>query len=165
MMNTPVVFLVLANGFLTTSYLSADLGQAVPQSHSSFNTIKVGIVRDQESFDGAGCSLQLPADNRKHNERYVFRSDYEDNAVLNINGKDARFKLVSHREPQGNLKKGQRSTWSYTAEGIHVRVDYVVIGVCDPNDESCEVTYYDATITVTHGNDKQVVKAKGSCGS
>jgi hypothetical protein len=141
------------------------VGEEPQDAGSAINTIKVGIVRDPAAFDGPGCSLQLPADYKRQNERYVFLSDYEDNAVININGKDIKLKHVSHREPEGDPKKGDRSTWNYAGKGTTVRVDFVATGVCDPNDESCEVTYYDATITVTQGKAKRVTKVTGLCGS
>ena len=143
----------------------AGFAQTTAQSHVAPTLIKVGIVRDAASFDGAGCSLQLPADYKKQNERYIFMSDLEDNAIMNIDGKDTKLKPVSHREPKGDSKKGDRSTWNYAAKGTKVRVDFVVAGVCAPNDEGCESASYDATITVIRGSGKQVVKAKGECGS
>ena len=157
--------IILASGMLITFGASAILAQTASQNQIGLNPLKIGIVSHRDSFDGPGCSLQLPADNRKHNERYTLLSDSEDNAVMNINGKDLNLKLVSHNEPHGVLKKGDRSTWTYSRQGIKVRVDFVVTGLCPPGDEACEVTYYDATITVTRGNNKQLVIVKGVCGS
>ena len=160
-----LVAIILASSVSITFNSSATLAQSALPKQKGLNPIKISVLKNRDSFDGAGCSLQISVDYKKHNERYVFLSDYEDNAVMNIDGKDTNLKLVSRREPKGDPKKGDRSTWNYSAKGTTVRVDFVVTGVCDPNDESCEVTYYDVTIAVTRGNDKQVVKAKGLCGS
>jgi hypothetical protein len=160
-----LIAIILASSFSITFNSSTNLAQTASPNQKRLNPIKIGVVRNRDSFDEAGCSLQISADYKKHNERYIFLSDYEDNAVMNIDGKDTNLKLVRRREPKGDPKKGDRSTWNYSAKGTTVRVDFLVTGVCDPNDESCEVTYYDATIAVTRGNDKQVVKANGLCGS
>jgi hypothetical protein len=156
--------LTLAASFIVAMNMPAELAQTTSPSDRARNSINIGFVKDSHSMDGAGCSLQLPADYRKHNERYVFLSDY-DNALVNIDGKDTRLKLVDYHEPEGEAKKGDRSTWNYADAEIGVRVDYIVTGVCDPGDEACEVTFYDATITVTRGARKAVVRVKGDCGS
>ena len=92
-------------------------------------------------------------------------SDLDDNAIMNLDGKDTKLKPVSHREAKDAHKKGGRSTWNYAAKGTRVRVDFVFTGTCPPEQEGCEIEFYDATITVSRGLGKQVVKAKGSCGS
>src|SRR5262245_12511908 len=49
---------------------------AQTQNSNASNSIKVSIIRNRSSFDEGGCSLQLPIDYRKHNERFVFLSDF-----------------------------------------------------------------------------------------
>ena len=165
MTQSSLVTIVLAISLSITFGASAILAQTASANQNGLNPLKIGIVSNRDSFDGPGCSLQLPANYRKHNQRYTLLSDSEENAVMNIDGKDMNLKLVSHREPRGASKKGDRSTWTYSRVGIKVRVDFVVTGLCPPNDEACEVIYYDATITVTRGNNKQLVIVKGVCGS
>ena len=159
-----LVTIILATS-LSTFGASAILAQMASPNQKGLDPLKIGVVSNRDSSDGPGCSLQLPADYRKHNERYTLLSDSEDNAVMNIDGQDMNLKLVSHREPRGPSKKGDRSTWTYSRRGITVRVDFVVTALCPPNDEVCEVIYYDATITVTRGTNKQLVIVKGVCGS
>jgi len=159
-----MVFIWVSGLFIASNPL-AGFAQTTAQSHQAPTLVKVGIVRDTASFEEGGCSLQLPADYKKQNERYVFMSDLEDNAIMNIDGKDTGLNPVSHREPKGGPRKGDRSTANYAAKGTKVRVDFVVAGVCAPNDEGCESASYYATITVIHGLGKQVVKVKGDCGS
>jgi len=156
----------------TLLFLTISLGvffaapsQMTGQNKNTGASIKVGIVKDNSLSEEGGCSLQLPVDLKRKNERFVFLNDYGENAVMNIDGKDVKFKLVSHHQSTEKAKKGDRSTWTYAARGTTVRVDFVVTGVCPPNDESCEVTSYDATITVTRGGSQQQVLAKGQCGS
>jgi hypothetical protein len=141
------------------------LAQAKAQSHEAPIPIRVGMVRDKTPFEEGGCSLQLPADHKKQNQLYVFMSDLDDNAVMNLDGRDTKLKPTSHREPKSEPKKGDRSTFNYAAKGTSVRVDFVATEVCSPNDDGCEVTSYDATITLTRGAARQVVKAQGICGT
>jgi hypothetical protein len=150
--------------FVASSAL-AGFPQTAARSHKAPTPIKVGIVKDTSSFEEGGCSLQLPADQKKESQRYVFMSDLEnDHAVINVDGKDLKLKPVSHREPKGEPKKGDRSTFNYAGKETAVRVDFVATEVCSPNDEGCEATSYDATITVIRGLARQVVKVKGMCG-
>ncbi|HYM00485.1 MAG TPA: hypothetical protein VEZ90_16135 [Blastocatellia bacterium] len=125
----------------------------------------IGIVQNTEPFDEGGCALQLPPDYAKHNRLYVFMRDYQSNAVMNINGTDVRLKLVSQQEPNGDPKVGDRSTYRFSGHQIDATVDLVVTHLCDPNDEACEVIEYDATITLTHGTSRRVIKTQGLCGS
>ena len=157
-----MVFIWVSRLFIA-SFPLAGFAQTTAQSHRAPTLIKVGILRDPAFLDQGGCYLQLPADYKKRNERYVFRSDYDDNAIINIDGKDTELKPVSHRESKGGPKKSDRSTGNYATKGTKVRVDFVVNGVC--LHEECESVSYDATITVIRGPGKQVVKVKGSCGS
>jgi hypothetical protein len=160
-----VIAFAVASCFSIASTPSANLAQTASPGKNGLNLIRIGVVRSRKLVDGAGCSLQLPADYKKHNERYILLSDSENNAVMNIDGKDTNLKLVSQGEPKGDLKRGDRFTSYYGTKGTKVQVDFLVTRVCDPNDESCEVTYYDATITVSRGINKQGLKVKGLCGT
>jgi len=125
----------------------------------------IGIIKKPTSkfLDNCGCSLQFPA--KTWTERYVFLGDLSNDALMNINGQDIKLRLVDYKEPKGEPKKGNRSTWTYTdGKTIKAQVDYVITGFCDPKDESCEVTYYDAVITVTRNDSRQIVKVTGICG-
>jgi hypothetical protein len=37
----------------------------------------IGIIQDSSPPETCGCSLQFPIDYRKHNDRYVFRRDFD----------------------------------------------------------------------------------------
>lgn len=79
---------------------------------------------------------------------------------MNIEGKDTKLRRVKTTEPQGALKQGHRLQKTYIAPRTKVQIDYVVDSVCT-QDQECEVTGYDASITVTRNQRKQIV---GSCG-
>lgn len=90
-------------------------------------------------------------------------SDPEDNAKMNIDGSDVPLQLVKRVGPE-NEKVGRHSTEIYQAPGIKVSARYVTTAVCEPNDENCESTSYEATFTVTKGKRQQTVKLRGVCG-
>lgn len=84
---------------------------------------------------------------------------------MDIDGQHIRLEeLEQSKSPQGEIRKGARHTELYRAGNLNVRIDYVVTGICDPQDESCEVTWYDATITLTRDSQKRIVKTVGVCG-
>ena len=82
---------------------------------------------------------------------------------MNIDGKDVNLKLVGTTN-ESDWEVGARSYKRYKANGIAVRIDFVVTRICKPGDEQCESTDYDATFTVTKAGRKRVIKAKGVCG-
>jgi hypothetical protein len=114
----------------------------------------------------AGCYLYFASEGPTL-KRYIFFEDFSERApLMNISGKDVRLRLVSSTEPAHRvIKKGDRFSRRYQAGGAKVRIDFVATGVCESNDEQCESTSYDATITATQRNRKQVVKTVGGCGS
>jgi len=129
--------------------------------------LKIGFIKDFSEYEGnAGCTLRLPQDDKKDRKNFIFLSDYDDNAVVNVDGKDVNLKLKVRKEPKGeDLKVGQKSEEDYTGTGVKVHVDYVTTWVCPPDDESCEVTSFNAIVIVTRGNSRKAVRVKGVCGS
>jgi len=87
---------------------------------------------------------------------------------MNIDGHDVDLKITGSagmdRDMDRELKVGDRYSETYTGDGLKTRIDYVVTGVCAPNDESCEVINLDATITVERNGSKQQIKASGLLG-
>ena len=128
--------------------------------------LKIANLKDSSVIDGCGCYLQFPAEGQKRFEKYVFMADIDEKeAWMNIEGRDVKLRLVdSIRDANRRVKVGDRSSRTYRAGDITVRVAYVVTRVCKPDDESCESTDYDATISVTKGDRRGQVKARGSCG-
>lgn len=88
----------------------------------------------------------------------------EQNAWMNIDGRDIKLRKVRSIDPRGKERKGSRSSRKYTAGDVDVLIERVTTGVCAPNDESCESTEYSATITVTKGSRRQIIKVTGGCG-
>jgi len=127
--------------------------------------LDVGYIQDDASFDGAGCSLWFRADKIYTNGRNIFVSDYNEHALMHVDGRDTPLALVKSYEPDGEVKKGLRSTYIYRGDGIDVVIKYVVVGVCAPDDESCEVTQMDAVVSVTARRGKARFRAHGICGT
>ena len=126
--------------------------------------LKLGIIKDDRQFDGCGCSLYLNrGDERNH--RAVFLADFSENAAINLNGKDLKLRLTdSSPEKNDNAKVGDRSWEIYKAGSTTLRVDYTITKVCDPNDESCEVIHYRATLTLIQKGQKTSIRTTGLCG-
>jgi hypothetical protein len=130
--------------------------------------LKIGVIKEPY-VDGCGCYFQLPEDSEKRVAGYVFLVDIveaQGTAQMNIDGKDVILKLVKSNEKVGlkETKVGSTHSEFYKSGEVEVGIEYVVTGVCEPEDESCESTAYSATITVTRNGVYQKIKASGSCG-
>ena len=136
-------------------------------AHTSATTspgprLKIGYV--EVVIGGCGCSLALNlADIRKG--RFVFIQDEGEPAYINLDGKDLKLEEVDSGGSEAVPEKvGDRSWVAYVAGDVKVRIDRTVTRVCDPKDESCEVTYYKAVLTITRKTQEAIVKAIGLCG-
>lgn len=125
----------------------------------------IGFIRNSTDFDGAGCTLWPRTDRKYADGRDLFRSDFDGRAVMNIDGRDRPLKLTASSEPKIKLKVGRRSMYRYQGDGVTVNVRYIVTGICKPDDESCEVTNFDAVVTVTTGSGVRRLEVHGICGS
>ena len=126
--------------------------------------LTVGNLKSTD-YEGCGCSFQTLAEAKKpRSQKIVFWSEDYRTAILNINGKDIEFKLIKKGKLPAKEKIGSRHTDEYAANGFTVEVDYLTTRVCLKGDEECEATFYDATITVSKGGIKTIVKTKGACG-
>ncbi len=128
--------------------------------------LTVGTVVEEIDRSNGGCSLQLPRGFANREGNYVFLSDFERHAVVNVAGADMHLALVKAKgqdvKQRGQL--GEHSTYWYGGDGIDVEVDYVVTGGCPPGSDSCKITHYDAILTVKRGKAHRTVAAKGVCG-
>jgi hypothetical protein len=124
--------------------------------------LKIGYV--EVGIGGCGCSLALnAADERKG--RFVFIQDMDEPAYINLDGKDLKLEEVDSGGSEAVPEKvGDRSWVAYVAGDVKVRIDRTVTRVCDPKDESCEVTYYKAILTVSRKTQKTTIRTIGLCG-
>ena len=124
---------------------------------------RIGLVLHPDDFDGYGCRLQWPDDYWKSNARNFFVSNAEEEAIMNIDGVDLRMYRIGF--DAGGSIKGSHSVDRYRKDEIEVHVDFVITKRCSPDDENCEVTLFDAVVTVMRGLSKRTIKTKGICGS
>ena len=129
-------------------------------------SLRIGTVGEELASNG-GCSLQLPRQYAKKEGKYVFTSDFQQNALINVDGVDTHVTLARSKEsdPAQKPQVGEHSTYWYTGDGIDVQVNYVVTGVCPRGSESCKVTYYDAILTLKRAKASKTVAAKAVCGN
>ena len=123
---------------------------------------RIGLILDPGEFDGYGCRLQRPDDYWKNNATNVFVSNAEEEAIMNIDGVDVRMYRVGF--DAGGSAKASHSVDRYRKDEIEVHVDFVITKRCSP-DETCELTLFDAVVTVMRGLAKRTIKTKGICGS
>ena len=151
--------------FFASALTALATADAQPQSASlPAKPLKLGVVQDKSQFDGCGCSFFLNLRDEKR-QRAIFLSDLSHYATINLDGKDLILQLTHNSvEKKGDARIGDRSWETYSLGNIKLRIDYTITKLCDPHDEGCEVTYYNATITVTQIGQKVLVKTIGSCG-
>jgi hypothetical protein len=153
-MRTTLAVLGVALTFMTV---------ALAQSNSPIsNRLILGPVEDPDF--GCGCWLsRTKLDGR--NRRFVFMSPLDGSAYINLNQKTITLRLIAEsRDKKRGPRVGDRSWAIYSDGNVRLRIDYIVTTVCDPKDESCEVTYYNAIMTVTRNQQKAVVHTSGLCG-
>lgn len=153
-----VVSVLLIAPITLASLASPDNLTDAAQSSARF---KIGIIKSPGRFlDECGCSLRFLADKNNHS-RCVFLSDLDDNARMNIDGKDVKLTFGGRIVDKGRVRIGSRSTEFWDADGVVVKIDYVVTRL---SSEDYEANDYIATITATRGKQKRIVKLVGSCG-
>ena len=143
--------------------LSEMLGLPNDASHR----LTIGTVAAEIDRSNGGCSLQLPRGFANREGNYVFVSDFEGQALMNVDGVDTHLAFLKSKgqdvKQRGQL--GEHSTYWYAGDGIEVEVDYVATGGCPAGNDSCKITHYDAILTVKHGKAHKTVAAKGVCGT
>ena len=134
---------------------------AEAQSVSPSGRLKIGYVDDP--YIGCGCSMSY---NMAEAEKlkFLLLSPMDDATYITVDGKKVTLRLVTASKRRRRERVGDRSWENYSAGNLKVRVEYVVTEVCGVDEEGCEVTNYVATMTVTRGKERRVVKGVASCG-
>jgi hypothetical protein len=149
---------------LSFFFVLLDLFESSIQAQRAFSAqqcLKLGIVENQDM--GCGCSFALnKSDLRNH--RDIFIQEFEEPAYINLNGNKLKLQVVDSSPEKNEDKLGKHSWKTFAAGNLKVQLDMIVTKVCDPKDESCEVTYYNATMTVSRKAQKTAVKLIGLCG-
>jgi len=129
--------------------------------------VDVGYVTDAHIYMGCGCAYYFSDKDKEEREKIIFKSNFEDTAWMHLNGKDVKLKRIEESESEGSIKKGRRSYEIYQYGDMTIKFDYLLTWTCEsdaPNDDSCEIWYYDINITFTQKGQHKTVKAKGECG-
>jgi hypothetical protein len=92
----------------------------------------------------------------------VFAINAEEQGILNIDGADVW--LPRARFDAGTDNSRSRFVDHYRKDDLEVRADLVVTKKCDPSDENCEATLFDAVLTVKRGTAQRTVRTRGFCG-
>lgn len=136
-------------------------------SENSPNPIKIDSIKNRNLPDDCGCALWSLKDfnlkNIRARKNASFWSVIDDYAVMNLDGKEIKLKFVE-ASPRETSKVGARSWEKFQSDNYEARIDFVATKVCNPRDESCETTSYNATITVKRGGQASTLKTKGHCG-
>jgi len=148
--------------------LAQDVGPKGTASPAAMAAIGqwIGILKNPRVVDGCGCYFMAPEDYGKKppSNKMIYESTLDtQTAYINLQGRDMTFKKVSGEAPK-EAKKGTQFSLQYLAYDIKATIDLVVKQVCPPKDESCEVTNYDATLSVDTGSAHQTMKLSGDCG-
>ena len=133
----------------------------VAQAQSSSQKLELGYV-DEGAF-GCGCSMSRNV-REERDMKFILVAPMDDATYIQLNGKNIKLRLVAESKRRRIERVGDRAWETYAAEDVTVRVDYMVTRVCGPREEDCEVTNYRATMTITRGNQRLVVKGLASCG-
>ena len=135
-------------------------GNTVP-AQSSSQKLELGYV-DEGAF-GCGCSMSRNA-SEERNMKFILVTPMDDATYIQLDGKRVTLRAVAASRQRRRERVGDRSWEKYSAGDITVRVDYVVTRVCGQREEGCEVTNYRATMTISRGKQRLVVKGIASCG-
>jgi hypothetical protein len=94
----------------------------------------IGVIANQADFHEGGCELVLASDHADPygTDRFIFMSDYNGGAVMNLNSHDIRLTLVRSMESGKEPKVGDRTRFWYTSGQISVEVDYTLSQLCPP---------------------------------
>jgi hypothetical protein len=168
-MKTLTTFGLMAGLLLILSTTRADAGNTRRLQRESVG-IKpsqqplIGPIKDESVEDNCGCRFGYPSVPDRSFAGYVFLTSYDiKTAWMNIDGQDVKLRLA-HTTKLKRERVGGRFRSTYVASGIKVLIVYTVTRICLPFSPDCEMTGYDARVTVIKGARKQSIKLEGACG-
>jgi len=124
----------------------------------------IGPIKDESVEDNCGCRFGYPSNPGSSFPVYVFLASYDiKTAWMNIDGQDVKLRLT-HTTELKRERVGGRFRSTYVASGIKVLIVYTITNVCLPASPYCEMTGYDARVTVIKGARRQSIKLEGACG-
>jgi hypothetical protein len=145
---------------LTTRSLVSILMLAASVGLAADSRGLISTLKNQGAIRGCQWNATAPS----IGPGYIFLAEWDESKILmNIDGADVPLQVVG--EVDKRPIKGTRMIKAYRAPGIEVKATYTVTWDCSQSDnESCEVTRYNATYEVSKGSQTQTVEASGEVG-
>ncbi|MBG6079143.1 hypothetical protein [Rubrivivax gelatinosus] len=133
---------------------------------STYANPQVQPLRDSEIDYGCGCSFQVP---RKlgPNGPVVLQWEQDGPANIRVDGKLHKLKVLALPAPKDQDRRqrvGDKEVFELFGDSVSARAECTVTRICEPEDESCEVTIYKAKLTVRTPGGTRVLDAWASCG-
>lgn len=99
-------------------------------------------------------------------KKLLFFHDAEsEHPIVRLDGKKVSLDKGQDTTPQARPKVGDTFFKEFTAGDVSLRIDHTVTFVCPPEDASCEVAKFKATVTVKKGAATRVYKnLRAACG-
>jgi hypothetical protein len=135
----------------------------LPVSTQADGALRIGVLNNA-SMPGCGCTFTPVRAERQFPEKYLFISDAEGRAYMNLDGRDTALREVGRKQAPGEYGYCAGSRCTFAADSITATVDFLEVERCPPEPTECEVTGYEVTITVERDGMKERVKGKGECG-
>lgn len=136
------------------------LGTSFAQ-HASKPRLVANLKRTELAGD-CGCYFSF-REAPKNPEKYMFVEKADDNAWMNIAGRDVRLKTIRESPRVAKERVGSRHMKTFVVDDISIKSTYVATRVC-PADEECASHHYKATFVVRKGRRAETIKAVGWCG-
>jgi len=128
----------------------------------TFNKTVIGSILESESASGCGCYFYYPEEDQSYGSS-ILQIEVGEKGIFHINGKTIRLK------PEGKAYDSQshvggKALFNLNAKNVNIKADLKAIKVCPKEHESCEVTDYSVTLSITSQKGQVIIPAWGQCG-
>jgi hypothetical protein len=129
--------------------------------HGAGPVTLVEPLTDQYAIEGCSWNAASPA----LGSGRIFLAELDESKVLmHIDGQDTVLTTDKPNSDHALNKVGDTIERTYRSNAIVVTATYTATWVCQEDSESCEVTEYTVTYTVSKNGQQQIVQAQGSMG-
>ncbi len=136
---------------------------------------RVTATRYSDDVGGFRCAFRSPtADPNADPSQHKLLLQVDDDSLpkqrglVAINGKKHLLRGTSlqvRAKRDGLVSVGDKLVETLTDDEVAVTLKATITKLCPPDEESCEVTYYRATVTVTYAGASRTFPVAGECGS
>ncbi|WP_413288094.1 hypothetical protein [Bdellovibrio sp. HCB337] len=152
----------MKNTFIAFLIFSAAVGLYAPQATAKEKPITLEKLQEDKDFElTCGCAVT-----NRNGDFLVFSGPTERaSAIVRIDGKRRSLKWSSSNELARDARVGDRFYKSYRSGTTKMRINYRTTEICEPSDDSCEVTKYSIDIRLQDGSRKNTLRnLRGECG-